>query len=94
VDDFWDGAATDAPYHIPAVMTAEATSHSFLVRLWIEGVDPVARSIRWRGHVTHLIDEERRHVESFEHLNEFIEGYLVRSAGPGFSRADRPSGDG
>lgn len=75
-------------------MTAEATSHSFLVRLWVEGVDPVARSIRWRGHVTHLIDEERRHVESFEHLSRFIEGYLVRSAGLGFEREDPSGGDG
>ncbi len=74
-------------------MTVEATSHSFLVRLWIEGVDPVARSIQWRGHVTHLIDERRQHVESFEQLTRFIESYLVRSAGPGFAPADPPSGD-
>ncbi len=71
-------------------MNAEATSHSFLVRLWIEGVDPVARSIHWRGHVTHLIDERGQHVESFEQLNRFVESYLVRSAGPEYEPADRP----
>jgi hypothetical protein len=74
-------------------MAAEETSHSFLVRLWIEGVDPVARSIRWRGHITHLIDEQRQHVGSFEQIDRFIEGYLVRSAGPAFGLVDPPGKD-
>lgn len=75
-------------------MTAETTSHSFLVRLWIEGVDPHARSIRWRGHVTHLIDEERQHIESFEQLTSFIEGYLERSTGPAFRRTEQTEAEG
>lgn len=75
-------------------MCAETTSHSFLVRLWVEAVDRDAGSIQWRGHVTHLIDEEREHVESFDQLSVFIQRYLNRSAGPGFEplRSDPPAG--
>lgn len=60
---------------------AETTSHSFLIRLWIEGVGEDARSVRWRGHVTHLIDEERQYVETFEQITRFLQSYLGVSSG-------------
>ncbi len=61
----------------------ESTSHSFLVRLWIEGVSDDSGSIQWRGHITHLIDEERRYVETFDQIVSFIQRYLGVSGGPG-----------
>jgi hypothetical protein len=63
------------------VTDAETTSHSFLIRLWIEGVGEGACSMRWRGHVTHLIDEERRYVETFEQIERFLLSYLRQSSG-------------
>ena len=60
---------------------AATTSHSFLIRLWIEGVGDDAHSIRWRGHVTHLIDEERQYVETFEQITRFLQSYLGLTSG-------------
>ena len=62
---------------------AKSTSHSFLIRLWIEGVSDDLGTIQWRGHITHLIDEDRRYVETFDQIISFVQGYLGISAGPG-----------
>ena len=37
--------------------------------------------MRWRGHVTHLIDEERKYVETFEQIERFLQSYLRLPSG-------------
>lgn len=54
----------------------EPQSHTFLIRIWIEGVPQEAGRLSWRGHVTHLPDEERCRVETFEEITRFMRGYV------------------
>lgn len=54
----------------------ESTSHSFIVRIWVE--EPAARGRRavWRGQITHIGDGERRTVQRLTEIVAFIAGYL------------------
>jgi hypothetical protein len=65
-----------------------ATAHTFIVRLWME--DSIEPGVgRWRGHVTHLIDERRIYVDTLDDVVAFIGGYLVPD-GHGWRLNDRP----
>ncbi len=41
---------------------------TFVVRVWLEedGEDG------WRGHITHVLSDERRHFETVEAMDEFV----------------------
>lgn len=54
----------------------ESTSHSFIVRIWLE--DPATRGRRavWRGQITHVDDGERRTVQHLGQIVAFITLYL------------------
>lgn len=52
------------------------TAHSFVVRMWTEETSATGGPTL-RGHVTHVIDRNRRYVESFDALVEFISSYLL-----------------
>ena len=60
---------------------AEATSYSFLIRLWAEGVREDSGSVHWRGHITNLIDERRRYVETLDDIVAFMQQYLDVASG-------------
>jgi hypothetical protein len=56
---------------------SDADAFSFVLRLWIEE-DPVQCSaLRWRGHITNVLDGRRRWVQSFHEIEAFIAGYLA-----------------
>ncbi len=52
------------------------TTHSFVIRLWLEEVDKQTDQTKWRGHVTHVLSRQRRYVENLEDIKEFISAYL------------------
>lgn len=52
------------------------TTHSFVIRLWLEEVDRETSQAQWRGHVTHVISRRRRYIENLEEIEEFISGCL------------------
>lgn len=54
----------------------EATTHPFIVRIWLE--EPVEESSRasWRGHITHVPSGERHYLESLDEIIAFIAPYL------------------
>lgn len=60
-----------APRAGPAV---EADAHSFVIRLWLEDLAPgaIGNKVRWRGHVTHVMSGERRHVEDWVSVIDFV----------------------
>ncbi len=60
---------------------AEATSYSFLLRLWAEGLPADPGPVHWRGHITNLIDERRRYVETLDDIVAFIQQYLDLAGG-------------
>lgn len=49
--------------------------HTFVLRLWLE--EPaVSGATAWRGHITHVLDDERQYVESLDDIAAFIARYL------------------
>ena len=51
---------------------------SFVVRIWLEEPAHGTRSAVWRGHVTHVLDGERRYFEDLDAVAAFIRPYLER----------------
>ena len=54
---------------------------SFVIRLHLDD-----EATRWRGHITHVQSEERKHVRSLRQLDDFILRHLtelgLRRLGP------------
>jgi hypothetical protein len=50
-------------------------SQSFLIRIWREAGGTAGRNF-WRGHITRIGSEERKYVQSFEELAEYIGQFL------------------
>jgi hypothetical protein len=83
-------------YHSGDVQKEEPMGHTFLLRIWIEETMDERGGLTWRGHITHLPDERRRHVETFGQINQFIRQHLAEQGGadsslPGPSRRLRPA---
>ena len=53
----------------------ETSTHVFVTRLWLEGVDTDEHAV-WRGHITHVLTGERQYLDSMEGIRAFIEPYL------------------
>lgn len=53
------------------------TSHSFIVKIWLEETAAEAGQAKWRGHITHVPDGVRRYVESLDEISNFISAYLI-----------------
>lgn len=70
----------------------EPASHTFLIRIWIEETLDEAERLAWRGHITHLPDEERRYVETLHEIAGFIRAWV--GDGRGESATDRAGEDG
>ena len=52
------------------------TSHSFIVKVWLEETAAEAGHPKWRGHITHVPDGLRRYVESLDDISNFISAYF------------------
>lgn len=51
-------------------------THSFVVKLWVEEVDPTTDRSSWRGHITHVLSGEREYFQSIQKMNHFILPYI------------------
>lgn len=54
----------------------ETTTHSFIVKIWLEETVEQSSEAKWRGRVTHVNGGERRYVESLDAIASFIATYL------------------
>lgn len=54
----------------------EATSHPFVVRIWLEETAEEAGQAIWRGHITHVPSGERRYLKELDDIAIFIMPYL------------------
>lgn len=54
----------------------EATTHSFVLKIWLEEAASNAGPLRWRGHITHVSDGKRRYLQNLIDLDTFILSYL------------------
>ena len=55
----------------------ESTTHSFIVKIWIEEHAQEQADATWRGHITHVPDGKRRYVSSLHEIEDFISLYLA-----------------
>lgn len=54
----------------------ESSTHSFIVRIWLERTAHNVRSAIWRGHITHVSDGRRRYVQDLNGIVLFMAPYL------------------
>ena len=54
----------------------EATSHPFLVRIWLEEGGNDGHPATWRGHITHVPSGRRRYLEDLDDIAAFVMPYL------------------
>lgn len=69
----------------------ERTTHSFIVRIWLERVAEEGEEQIWRGHITHVPGGERIAFDHLEELNAFIASFLERPRGSGSGGRHRRS---
>lgn len=68
----------DEPSQANNVEPLETTTHSFVVKIWLEESGDESRSAAWRGHITHVPSGKRRYLEELGAIGAFIAPYLVR----------------
>jgi hypothetical protein len=51
-------------------------SQSFIVKVWLEESAEEAGAATWRGHVTHVPNQERRYLNTLDDIVDFIAPYL------------------
>jgi hypothetical protein len=56
----------------------EATTQSFIVKIWLEETAEEAGRARWRGHITHVPSGQRRYLQDLGDITAFIAPYLER----------------
>jgi hypothetical protein len=54
----------------------EFNTHSFVIKIWLEGTSEELGQAKWRGHITHVQSGQRRHMESLDGITAFIAPYL------------------
>ena len=54
----------------------ETPVHSFVIRVWSEETAPIAGQSVWRGHITHIPSNQRRHFDNLEDMKFFVKAYL------------------
>lgn len=54
----------------------EPRTHSFVVRIWLEEEPDEKDGGKWRGHITHVEDEDRRYLHSLQDIPAYIAPYL------------------
>ncbi len=55
----------------------EDQSHSFIVKVWLEEAAGDNGPPLWRGHVTHVVDGQRRYFQDPAGLLAFLGQYLA-----------------
>ena len=54
----------------------EGTTHSFIVKIWLEKTVQKAGHAVWRGHITHVPGGERRYLKDLDDILVFVAPYL------------------
>jgi len=55
---------------------SEYNIHSFIVKIWLEEAAQRASRARWRGHIIHVPDGERRYFNDPDDILGFVASYL------------------
>ena len=54
----------------------ESTTHSFIVKVWLEEQAEEANPAIWRGHITHVLSGNRQYIDSIEDVLGFMAPYF------------------
>jgi hypothetical protein len=60
----------------------EASTHSFVIRIWREWLDSERRQAVWRGQITHVASGERRIVRDHAEIVAFLDRYIDQLLAP------------
>jgi len=63
----------------------EFSTHSFVIKIWLEVTPNETKKKSWRGHITHIPSGERRYVTSLFGILTFMIRYL-KTMGIRFNR--------
>lgn len=55
---------------------AESSTHSFVIRIWLEETLQETPWPTWRGHITHVPSGRRRYLQDLNELIAFILPYI------------------
>ena len=56
--------------------SAEVTTHSFIVTIWLDEPPSRTEAALWRGRITHVPSGDSRYFQDFGHISRFIGSYL------------------
>jgi hypothetical protein len=54
----------------------ESLSHTFVLKVWVEEFMEESRVARWRGRITHVLNNDYIYFEDLETLHTFLKKYL------------------
>lgn len=55
---------------------AEFTTHSFVVKIWLEEAPEESNKPIWRGHITHVPSGKRNYIQDLNGINTFVQPFL------------------
>lgn len=62
--------------HEATVNMFEATTHSFVIKIWLEETREESSPAVWRGRITHVPSGERKFIKDLQEISAFISPYL------------------
>ena len=54
----------------------DPNAHSFIIKIWIEGLTEGQDHLTWHGHITHVPGGERRYLKDLDEIRFFVWPYL------------------
>ncbi len=51
--------------------------HSFIVKIWVETVPEGTETVRWHGHITHVLSNTRKYLQKLGDIAGFIKPYVA-----------------
>ncbi|NIM95913.1 MAG: hypothetical protein GTO18_19615 [Anaerolineales bacterium] len=66
----------EKPIEITNTDLLEFSTHSFILKIWLEETAEETQSPTWRGHITHVPSGTRQYVSKFNSIIAFIMPYL------------------
>ncbi len=69
-------AAQNQPDEEESLDLYEINTHPFIIQIWLEVSAKEDRPAVWRGHITHVPSNTRRHFQDIKEIIRFIVPYM------------------
>lgn len=57
---------------------ADASGHTFVIRIWLEEAAQEGRPATWRGHIRHVLEGRPQHVQTLDEIVAVLSEHLRR----------------